>query len=86
MLRSGLLFGFGVGYGAIISHLHDHDQVAPVHVPGMLPRWSWAYLAAWGGGGVVLGGLLPWVDVFWEDVLGIDKDVFRSGITDAEAD
>ena len=28
--------------------------------------------------GVVLGGLLPWVDVFWEEVLGSDIDVFPS--------
>lgn len=82
LLRSCLLFGFGVAYGAIISHLHDHEQVAPVHVEGMLPRWSWAYLAAWGGVGVLLGGLLPWVDVLWEDVLGIDKEAFPSGDTE----
>ena len=38
----------------------------------------------WGGVGVALGGLLPWVDVFWEDVLGDEKEIFAShGRTDS---
>ena len=81
--RGVLLFGFGVAYGIIISHLHDTQQVAPVQVEGF-ESWSWKYLLGWGGVGVVLGGLLPWVDVFWEEVLGIDKDLFPSHNTQAE--
>lgn len=27
---------------------------------------------------VALGGLTPWVDVFWEDVLRVEKDAFKS--------
>ena len=72
-----LLFCFGVAYGVIISHLHDSQQVAPVQLEG-IKHSSWRYLVGWGGVGVILGGLLPWVDVLWEEVLGNDKDAFAS--------
>ncbi|KAL9129923.1 MAG: hypothetical protein Q9217_001771 [Psora testacea] len=81
--RIVLLFCFGVAYGVIISHLHDTQRVAPVQVQG-IESWSWRYLMGWGGVGVILGGLLPWVDVFWEEVLEIDKDVFPSHNLEAE--
>lgn len=72
-----LLFCFGVAYGVIISHLHDSQQVAPVQLEGVRHS-SWKYLVGWGGVGIILGGLLPWVDVLWEEVLGNSKDVFGS--------
>ena len=71
-VRTILLFAFGVAYGTIISHLHDSRKVAPVQVPGI--ERSWAYLLGWGVVAVALGGLTPWVDVLWEDILGIEKD------------
>lgn len=76
-LRTILLFSFGVAYGIIVSHLHDHQQVAPVQLEG-IEQSSWGYLLAWGGVGVLLGGLLPWIDVLWEEVSGKDKEVFAS--------
>lgn len=33
---------------------------------------------AWGGVGVLLGGLLPRIDVLWEEVLGRDIGIFAS--------
>ena len=72
-----LLFCFGVAYGVIISHLHDSQQVAPVQLEGVRHS-SWKYLIGWGGVGVILGGLLPWVDMLWEEVLGNNRDVFAS--------
>ena len=74
--RTILLFCFGVAYGIIISHLHDSRRVAPVQVQGL--ERSWVYLLGWGAVAVLLGGLTPWVDILWEDVLGINKDVFPS--------
>ena len=74
-----LLFCFGVAYGVLISHVHDSQQVAPVQLEGVRHS-SWKYLIGWGGVGVILGGLLPWVDVLWEEVLGNNKDVFASQI------
>lgn len=74
-LRTVLLFFIGMAYGIVISQLHDTQHVAPVQIEG-IERWSWGYLVGWGGVGVLLGGLLPWVDIFWEEVLGDDKDVF----------
>ena len=74
-LRAILLFSFGVAYGVIVSHLHDRQQMAPVQLEGV-EQSSWRYLLAWGGVGVLLGGLLPWIDVLWEEVSGMDKEVF----------
>ena len=76
-LRAILLFSFGVAYGIIVSHLHDHQQLAPVQLEGV-EQSSWRYLMAWGGVGVILGGLLPWIDILWEQFSGMDKEVFAS--------
>ena len=58
-----------------MSHLHDHQQLAPVQLEG-IEQSSWVYLMAWGIVGVLLGGLLPWIDMLWEEVSGRDKEAF----------
>jgi len=68
-LRTLLLFAFGMAYGLVVTHLHDDHRLAPVKVGG-IDRHSWHYLIFWGIAGVALGTLLPWVDVFWEEVMG----------------
>ena len=40
---------------------------------------------AWGCVGVLLGGLLPWIDVLWEEVSGRDKEVVASKSPDPRA-
>jgi hypothetical protein len=80
-LRAGLLFGFGIAYGLIIAHLHDNQQLAPVKVEN-IDRSSWGYLISWGVAGVLLGGLLPWVDIFWEEALGTAEMVPASTPTE----
>ncbi|KAL8843602.1 MAG: hypothetical protein Q9170_000106 [Blastenia crenularia] len=67
--RTILLFLFGVSYGSIVTHLHDSQQIAPVKLEG-INRGTWRYLAFWGVAGVLLGKLLPWIDVFWSRSLG----------------
>ena len=67
--RTILLFIFGVAYGIIITHLHDDQRLAPVKIEG-IQRYSWQYLGFWGIAGVALGGLLPWVDLLWEEDSG----------------
>ncbi|KAI9865998.1 MAG: hypothetical protein M1813_001965 [Trichoglossum hirsutum] len=68
VLRTILLFVFGIAYGVIVKHLHDNHHVAPVRVEG-IERFGWSYLIIWGVAGVALGSLLPWVDFIWEDKL-----------------
>ena len=53
-----------MAYGTIVTHLHDREDIAPVKVEG-INRHSWQYLVVWGIGGVVMGSLLPWIDVAW---------------------
>ncbi|KAI9788679.1 MAG: hypothetical protein M1816_006730 [Peltula sp. TS41687] len=65
LLRTMLLFLFGVAYGVIITHLHDEQHLAPVQIDS-LNRYDWPYLVFWGFAGVGLGSLLPWIDRRWE--------------------
>ena len=77
--RVVLLFCFGMAYGVIITHLRDTQQVTPVRFDLRGIRHNtWGYLAMWGGIGVVLGALLPFLDILWEELLGNSKDVFPS--------
>lgn len=39
---------------------------------------------AWGGVGVLFGGLLPWIDVLWEDVSAKDKEALTSEPQDSK--
>ncbi|KAI9780809.1 MAG: hypothetical protein M1835_004433 [Candelina submexicana] len=72
-LKTVLLFCLGVAYGVIIILLHDNHFRA-IRVSG-IDGYSWAHLAFWGIAGVVLGSLLPWVDILWEDKL---RDAVKS--------
>ncbi|KAF2876470.1 insulin-induced protein-domain-containing protein, partial [Massariosphaeria phaeospora] len=60
------LFLFGVVYGVIVLHLHDTRELAAVRVRGVDHVAGWRYCASWGLAGVLLGSLLPWVDVLWD--------------------
>lgn len=71
--RTILLFSFGVGYGLIITHLHDKQRLAPVPVD-RIDRSSWRYLILWGTVGICLGELLPWIDAFWNETIYKTKD------------
>jgi len=67
-LRTVLLFCIGMGYGLLVTRLHDDQQLAPFPVEGIIkPSYYRTYLIFWGIVGVGLGSLLPWVDGLWED-------------------
>lgn len=71
--RMVCLFGVGMLYGLLISHLHDRQKIAPVQVD--LDRSRWSYLITWGVIGAVLGEVLPWADVLWQpDEGAVEED------------
>lgn len=82
ILRFMSLFIFGMAYGLLVTHLHDHQQLAPIWVD-RIDRHSWRYLISWGGAGVFLGGLLPWVDSFVEKAWEGNKNAPASNIKPA---
>lgn len=75
------MFGAGILYGLLISHLHDRQQIAPVKVN--LHQEKWSYLATWGGIGVVLAEALPYVDRLWR---GDEGDAVEEDAVEEEAE
>ena len=67
-LQSALLFGFGVAYGSIVTHLHETRKInpVPVPVPGV-ERGSIYYHVTWGMLGIILGNALPLMDALWSE-------------------
>lgn len=66
-LRAGILFGLGMGYGALLSKLQVQKDWASFPVENIInPGYDWRYLVFWGICGVAMGSLLPWFDGLWE--------------------
>jgi len=59
-VRLLVLFVFGVGYGLLVTHLHDNNALVAVKFD--LHKDEPIYLAIWGFIGILLGSLLPAVD------------------------
>lgn len=75
VLRTGLLFLLGIGYGALLLRLSTEQKWASFPVEGIIkPGHDGRYLAAWGLCGVVLGSLLPWFDGKWEETFERGQD------------
>ncbi|KJZ73247.1 hypothetical protein HIM_07444 [Hirsutella minnesotensis 3608] len=71
--RAALLFLLGIGYGVLVTRLHEEQSyLTDLSESIIKPGTKWDYLAFWGGSGVVLGALLPWVDKLWEDRFGAE--------------
>ncbi|KAK5028977.1 hypothetical protein LTR13_008846 [Exophiala sideris] len=64
-LQTILLFGFGIGYGSLITHLHRTQHITPIPVPH-IERNTLYYQISWGVFGILLGNALPMVDSLWE--------------------
>ncbi|PHH87954.1 hypothetical protein CDD83_8203 [Cordyceps sp. RAO-2017] len=74
--RAAVLFLLGIGYGVLVTRIHDEQQYFADLTEGIIkPGANWKYLAFWGASGVVLGSLLPWVDKVWEDSFGGDSAI-----------
>jgi len=61
-----MLFGFGMGFGSLVTHLHKTSRITPVPVPASVAN-SLYYQIAWGIMGVLLGNALPQIDVLFDD-------------------
>ncbi|KIW94741.1 uncharacterized protein Z519_04718 [Cladophialophora bantiana CBS 173.52] len=80
LLQNSLLFGCGIGYGTIITHLHKTQRITPVPVPD-INRSSLYYQVSWGIFGILLGNALPLIDSFWERFVSSDaKSVTTTSI------
>ena len=67
-LRGIILFGFGMAYGVLITHLHEQQELTPIKLE-IVNRHTWEYYILWGVAGLVLGSLLPWIDTLFGEVL-----------------
>ena len=65
VIQTILLFGFGVGYGSLVTHLHQTRRITPIPLLDV-ERTSLYYHLCWGFLGIVLGNALPLVDSLWE--------------------
>lgn len=79
--RVALLFGLGMGYGALVTRLHRADDLPNFSMGHTAagPDYAWSTLAFWGVSGVVLGALLPWFDRVWADTFGAEESEERGG-------
>lgn len=73
LTQTVMLFGFGMGFGSLITHLHDTQQISPVPIPtgGTSSQY---YQIAWGIMGVILGNALPQIDLFFHDDEAVADD------------
>ena len=69
-LQTTLLFAFGAGFGAIVTHLHQTQKITPIPVPGTEKSTTY-YHVSWGLFGILVGNGLPLVDRLLDDELGV---------------
>lgn len=77
MVRGAILFALGLGYGGLVTHLHNEQQQSLHPTAGgsiIKPGNNAIYLVLWGVAGVFLGSLLPWVDKIWEENMKIEPN------------
>lgn len=61
-----MLFGFGMGFGSLITHVHKTQHISPMPVPTGSANAQF-YQIAWGIMGVILGNALPQIDLLFDD-------------------
>jgi len=66
IMQTVMLFGFGMGFGSLITHLHKTQQITTIPVPTSGAH-SQYYQIAWGIMGVILGNALPQIDTLFND-------------------
>lgn len=73
LVRNSLLFLSGLAYGTVVTHLHDDRRIVPIEVKH-INQHSYGYLAFWAVAGVILGNLLPFIDVKYAHSAIADED------------
>ncbi|KAI0802541.1 hypothetical protein GGR55DRAFT_700571 [Xylaria sp. FL0064] len=68
-LRALLLSGLGVLYGIGVATVRSDRSTLSFRMDNA-SNYGWGYMAFWGGSGLTLGCLLPWVDGMWERSVG----------------
>ena len=61
-----MLFGCGMGFGSLLTHLHKTQQISPMPMPTNSSNALY-YQIAWGVLGVILGNALPQIDELFDD-------------------
>jgi hypothetical protein len=77
VVRGGVLFGLGVGYGIILlTRFRDSSQwpTVPFREGLVQTGYEWGTLILYGVAGVLLGIAMPWADGVWGDALGDEED------------
>lgn len=69
-IQTALLFAFGAGYGAIVTHLHQTQRITPVPVPGAEKNPGYYHLS-WGLFGILVGNGLPLVDGWFDETSAV---------------
>lgn len=66
LIQTVMLFGFGVGFGSLLTHVHKTQNIAPVPVP-VASHHSYYFQIGWGLLGLIIGNALPRIDSWFED-------------------
>ncbi|KAK4937351.1 hypothetical protein LTR66_015214, partial [Elasticomyces elasticus] len=77
LFQTVMLFGLGTGFGALITHLHKTQHITPIPLPTSRNNPIY-YQLAWGVLGILIGNMLPQIDVWLEG-----EAVIAEGFTDA---
>lgn len=67
ILRAGVLFTLGTGFGVIITRYHTEGRFTSLADVATAASLDWKYWVFWGVAAVLLGTSLPLFDRYWEE-------------------
>lgn len=72
LVQTVMLFGFGVGFGSLLTHVHKTQNIAPVPIPTS-SQHSQYYQLGWGVLGLIIGHALPQIDSWFNDEQTVEE-------------